>query len=188
MTTRGEETRANIASAALELLREKGSAGLTMRGVASATGLSLSNVQYHFKTRAALLDGLTTHHLRRCSDAFEQAVRDAGAVSLRTILAASLCDERVLATGPAFRELFALARAEPNVHAQLTAYYAASLERFADFLGTISEASHDTRLEVATVLMTSIEGAYLLIDATPVTSPTLAKTLEAVAICMLAPD
>ena len=188
MTTRGEETRANIATAALELLRAKGSAGLTMRGVAAATGLSLSNVQYHFKNRAALLDGLTTHHLQRCSDALEHALRDAGRVSLRSILVASLCDERVLATGPAFRELFALARSEPKVHAQLTTYYATSLERLTEFLGTISDATRSTRIEVATVLMTSIEGAYLLADATPVSAKALAKRLEAVAIRMLAPD
>lgn len=185
MTTRGEETRANIATAALGLLRAKGSAGLTMRGVATATGLSLSNVQYHFKTRAALLDGVTEHHLRACSQALEHAVRDAGEVSLRTILLASLCDARVLATGPAFRELFALARTEPKVHAQLTRYYAASLERFTAFLSTISTASEATRTEVATILMTSIEGAYLLLDATPVTARALAERLEEVASRML---
>jgi AcrR family transcriptional regulator len=187
MTSRGEETRANIANAALELLREKGSAGLTMRGVATATGLSLSNVQYHFKNRASLLDGITTHHLRRCSDALERAVRDAGGLSLRTILVASLCDERVLATGPAFRELFALARTEPKVEAQLNAYYAASHERFTEFLGTISDAPRTTRIEVATVLMTSIEGAYLLMNATPVGARRLAERLEDVALCMLDP-
>lgn len=185
MTNRGDETRARIAATALTVLREKGSAGLTMRAVANATGLSLSNVQFHFKTRGDLLEGLTQHHLSLCSEALETAVARSRVPTLRAGLIASLCDEAVLATGPAFRELFALSRSEARVKAKLDAYYAASLDQLTDFLGTVSEAPRRRRLEVASLLITSIEGAYLLLDAFPIAPKRFALRLEEMALAML---
>lgn len=182
---RGRRTRARIAGAALEVLRESGSAGLTMRRVASRTGLSLSNVQYHFKSREDLLVGITDHHLALCRDAMERGLERAGAITLRSILRVSLCDDAVRETAPAFRELFALARFEPSVAERVNQHYADGLEALVGLLAEESSASKARRREVATLLATSIEGAYLLSDVTPVSAARLAKRLEETARWLL---
>jgi len=185
---RGRETQARIAAAALDLLREKGSAGLTMRQVAARSGLSLSNVQYYFKSREQLLIGITEHHLTLCHEAMVQGLEEAGEITLRSSIHVSLCNEAVLASAPAFRELFALARNEPGVHERLTAYYMNSHRQFVDFLAAESARPREDLSEIVTLLMTSIEGAYLLTDATPVSNERLAKRLEEVALLMLNPS
>ncbi|MEO0600593.1 MAG: TetR/AcrR family transcriptional regulator [Myxococcota bacterium] len=183
---RGEQTRARIAAAALELLRERGSAGLTMRQVAVRTELALSNVQYHYASREALLVGLTDHHLALCRDALVRGVARAGPVTLRAVLEVSLCDPEAIASASAFRELFALARTEPEVHERLVAYYRKGFSEMIELLGeTWPTASRDALVEVATILLTSLEGAYLLADVTPVAGHRLAERLEAVAVALL---
>lgn len=185
--TRGQTTRARIAATALALLREQGSAGLTMRQVALRSGLSLSNVQYHFKSRRRLLEGITEHHLTLCHGAMEAGLAARGGEpSLRTVLQTSLCDEAVLQAASAFRELFALARTEASVHTLLTDYYASGLKQLTALLAEIAPAQPDARvLEVATILVTSLEGMYLLDDATPVTRARHAERLEEMTLMML---
>jgi len=54
-TTRGEQTRARILESALELFRERGYEGTTMRAVAEAAGVSLGNAYYYFASKEHLL-------------------------------------------------------------------------------------------------------------------------------------
>jgi AcrR family transcriptional regulator len=63
---RGAETRQRIVDAALELFREKGYDGTTMRAVAQAAGVSLGNAYYYFSSKDELVlgfyDQLQTAH------------------------------------------------------------------------------------------------------------------------------
>jgi AcrR family transcriptional regulator len=52
------ETKRRILGAARAILIAEGSGAFSMRKVATTAGLSLSNVQYYFKSRAELLDGI----------------------------------------------------------------------------------------------------------------------------------
>lgn len=183
---RSEQTRARIVAAALELLREQGSAGLTMRRLAGRTGLALSNVQYHYRSREALLAGLTEHHLASCREAMVRGVERAGRLGVRTVIEVSLTDASALESASAFRELFALARTEPEVHRRLIVYYTRALSELVALLDAEWPGRGRERLEeAATVVMTSIEGAYLLVGATPVTGTRLAERLEAVVRALL---
>src|SRR5689334_6008272 len=57
VTARGEETRARIVGAALELFEERGYAGTTMRAVAERAGVSLGNAYYYFGSKEHLVQG-----------------------------------------------------------------------------------------------------------------------------------
>jgi len=185
-TTKGQTTRGRIAAVALELLREKGSAGLTMRQVAVRSGLSLSNVQYHFKSREHLLIGITEHHITLCHGAMTQALTKAGGATLRALLEVSLLDDTVLEIAPSFRELFALARTEEGVHKRLMAYYRETFEQVVALLGTLAPSCpRERRDEIATLLMSALEGMYLLDDATPVSRERMVDQLEAITRWML---
>lgn len=182
---RGQQTRARIAIEALKLLQERGASGLTMRQVALRSGLSLSNVQYHYKSREQLLIGMTEYHLAQCRGALVRGVERAGELTLRSVLRVSLCDVEVWESAPAFRELFALARLEDGVSQRLNDYYAAQLQELAGLLSTLAPVSKARSVEIATLLMTSIEGAYLLRAATPVSMERLADQLEETALTLL---
>lgn len=161
---------------------------MTMRQVAKHAGLSLSNVQYHFKSPEDLLVGVTEHHLAECSAAMQTALGPAETPTLRSVLRASLCDEGVRSAAPAFRELFAKAQTEPAVRQKLNEYYQRMFETSVERLrGTLPKGRRSRKRveEVVTVLMTSIEGAYLLEDVTPVAAKRLATVLEQVATTML---
>lgn len=175
------ETRARIAAAALQLLREKGASGLSMRQVAARTGLSLSNVQYHYGSRERLLVGITEHHLALCQAAMTEALGPPEEVTLRRVLEASLLDPGVVEVAPPFRELFALALGEPRVHALLMAYYSGTHAQLTALLqGMGSDPARAA--QVAGALMAAIEGAYLLQEATGVSSEAMVDRLERMAL------
>jgi len=58
----------HILSCAMNILKESGAQGLTMRRVADSAGMRLSNVQYYFKTKelllGALLDGFLVDYAK----------------------------------------------------------------------------------------------------------------------------
>ncbi len=56
-TTRGEETRARILQAALDLFRERGYDETTMRAVAERADVSLGNAYYYYASKEHLLQG-----------------------------------------------------------------------------------------------------------------------------------
>ena len=160
-----------------------------MRQVASRTGLSLSNVQYHYKSRERLLVGITEHHLALCHDAMEAAVGDPANVTIRGVIEASLLDARVAEVTPPFRELFALALGEPRVHELLMAHYRAAHTQLTQLLSL--HAPHRSPSEVAeaaSVLMAAIEGAYLIREATGVSAEAMVHRLEATTYAMLGLD
>lgn len=172
-------TRARIAAAALDLLREKGASGLSMRQVAARTGLALSNVQYHYSSREQLLVGLTEHHLALCQGTMDRALARAGRVDLRSVLQVSLLDDEVRQTAAPFRELFALALAEPLVHELLMAHYRRAHAEFTELLGSIAPSRALSEVsEAAGLVMASIEGAYLLHEATGISLEATVDRLE----------
>lgn len=180
------ETRARIAAAALQLLREKGASGLSMRQVAARSGLSLSNVQYHYSSRERLLVGITEHHLELCHAALEVALGRHEEITLRAVLQASLLDEGVAEVTPPFRELFALALGEPRVHELLMDHYTVSHSQLTQLLAQMAPGRADTDVrEVAGVLMAAIEGAPLLQEATGLTAEAMVDRLEATAFLLL---
>ena len=57
LTPKAEQTRTQILGAALDLFRESGYDGTTMRAVAKAAGVSLGNAYYYFASKEHLVQG-----------------------------------------------------------------------------------------------------------------------------------
>ncbi|MGL6261923.1 TetR/AcrR family transcriptional regulator [Vibrio sp. WXL103] len=55
-----------ILDVAIELLKQEGDFALTMRRVALQTDMSLSNVQYYFKTKDELLTSMADRYFQQC--------------------------------------------------------------------------------------------------------------------------
>jgi AcrR family transcriptional regulator len=69
-TDKGQQTRASILEAALEMLREQGYEQTTMRAIADRAGVALGNAYYYFHSKEHLIQAFygRTHeeHLRNC--------------------------------------------------------------------------------------------------------------------------
>src|SRR5262245_27323957 len=78
-TTKGDQTRALILETALELFRERGFEGTTMRAVGEAAGVSLGNAYYYFPSKEHLVQAFyrRTHleHLKACSPLLDRETR-----------------------------------------------------------------------------------------------------------------
>ncbi len=186
MGERGAATRRKIADAALQVLREEGARGLTMRQVAVRAGLALSNLQYHYPSREALLAGLVDCHLAACDEAMQRGLQEGVGDPLLETLRVSLCDSEVLASARVFRELFALAEQDLGVRQRLHAHFRVMLEDAVNGMAALGTGlPRESLTEVATVLLTSIEGYYLLSEVTPVSGERLAVVLADLAVSML---
>ncbi|MEM6891440.1 MAG: TetR/AcrR family transcriptional regulator, partial [Pseudomonadota bacterium] len=65
-----------ILDCALDLLKETGDAGLTMRKLADRSGMRLSNVQYYFKSREDVLKAMATRYFAECTAQIRQLTKD----------------------------------------------------------------------------------------------------------------
>lgn len=61
-----EQLRAQLLAVALDLLVDEGFHALTLDGVARRAGVSKGGLQYHFRSKAALLEGLYLHLTDEC--------------------------------------------------------------------------------------------------------------------------
>jgi AcrR family transcriptional regulator len=61
----------HLLNCAMNILKESGDQGLTMRKVAEAAGMRLSNVQYYFKTKELLLGALLEGFLLAYAESME---------------------------------------------------------------------------------------------------------------------
>jgi AcrR family transcriptional regulator len=71
---KSERTREQIVAAALELFREQGYQGTTMRAVAARAGVSVGNAYYYFGSKEELIQGFYDHlvaeHTAACAAVF----------------------------------------------------------------------------------------------------------------------
>lgn len=179
MTSKSEQTKAEILQAALEVLRTNGAEGLSMRGVAAACGRKLNNVQYYYKDKSILLHSLANYHFGLCKsfvDDFrpssasltdKQQLHEAILYSLH--YAASLSDSCLV-----FRELWAISSRNELVHANLTEYYTQAFELLVEFW---SDYPLDNRKKAAAILVPYIDGYSLQSQALPFNEREMAELL-----------
>lgn len=74
-TTKGEEQRQRIISAALHLFAERGYAGTSVQRIADEVGISKQLVLYHFQTKDGLKDGVLASLMVKWVPIFEDIVR-----------------------------------------------------------------------------------------------------------------
>lgn len=108
------ETKRRILKAARDVLIAEGSGAFSMRKVAAAAGLSLSNVQYYFKDRAELLDGILEGFVEgyRAYLSGLGELRGGGLLALRGFIREILREESDNEEILFFRSLFSFAESE----------------------------------------------------------------------------
>ncbi len=154
-------TKTRILQAARTVLIQQGSGGFSMRKVAAEAAIALGNVQYHYKTKTDLLNGLLTWYLDEYRESLLQTINDAasGKEGLRTFIRVVLskeedCDETKLSLA-----IVSCAEEESLIN-KLDAFYGDFYALLADFLGRIAEKPIDSIgiKKGASVLLTVING------------------------------
>jgi len=165
----GERLRTEILDAASRLLSELDDEdGLTIRGVARATGIAPASIYSHFADRAALLDGLLAHEIQRLRERIERAGAGDGvdpADRVRDQLRA-YCDFAAAHPGHyriLFRRPSQAPPSAPSPVAEILTLFQSSLER-AEAAGRRLRLPAD---RAAVVLFTAAHGRMALYQANP---------------------
>lgn len=170
--------RDKILACALKIIMEKGDSGLTMRKLAACAGMSLSNVQYYFASKDMVLKAMVAVYAETCTRDLEALTRSITADTpegrARNLILHGLeHGEHITEMCRIFRELWAIATRNRDVHRDLMGYYDNFSTLIADFiLG--ADASPVVRDRVRSLLLPYIEGYSI-------TGPSLPLGKEAVA-------
>lgn len=154
-----------ILTEACALLAREGCGAFTLRAVARASGLTLGALQYHYRTRAALLQALTDFLARAYHDGFAAFRADTrrGPHDLHALLDYLAVESTTvdLQVHRLFPQLWAMALVEPPVQQLLDGIYTPYLDFIEEALQAHGVAA--PRAE-ALLLLSALEGLTLFVD------------------------
>lgn len=158
LTGKGHERRLQILDAATLQLTEEGYARFSIRQVAERLGLRLSNVQYYFPTRDALLAALLARVLADASaDLRREPVQLDLAALVRFVLAGQTPEACLL-----FLELWALAARDAGARQAMDDFYVAYRKEVARAIATVMpNLGVAERTRRAALIMALLEGVSL---------------------------
>ncbi len=163
------DTKQRIAAATLQLLRKTGMDGLTMRQVAQTAGISLGNLQYHFKSKHLLL-AYTAEHYFGVHDVAATALMEPGLdrgepEAVRTFVRGLLQDaEQISDACLIFREMWAVSTRDGAVEQQVDDYYARMSEALTELWRPCGE---DRARRATSLLLPYIDGYSISHKALP---------------------
>lgn len=171
---------------ALDLLKDTGDAGLTMRKLAERSGMRLSNVQYYFKSRDDILKAMVTRYFGECTEAITRLTQDNPAPTQRE--RTRLLIQTGLSHGDElsdmcriFRELWAVSSRNASVRDHMADYYRNFAGLIADFiLGETSDPIGRDRL--GSLLLPFFEGYSVTASSVPMETDQVADMLVDIAM------
>jgi AcrR family transcriptional regulator len=119
------------------ILKDEGSSGLTMRKVATNSGITLSNLQYHFADRTKLLQATVEHFFQVCEEtileelkAIEPKDQDSTDRFLKKLVGLLIIEDIDHYFNGIFREIWALSLRNKELEDSLLHFY----KNFANWL------------------------------------------------------
>jgi AcrR family transcriptional regulator len=171
---------------ALDLLKETGDAGLTMRRVAERAGMRLSNVQYYFKSRDDVLKAMVTRYFEECTEEIRRLTQENAAHSQRErahllILTGLRHGDELSDMCRIFRELWAISSRNLTVRDHMADYYRTFSALIVDFvLGRAADPVVRDRLR--SLLLPFFEGYSVTASSVPLSTEQVADMLTDMAM------
>ena len=169
----------HIFECALEIIKKEGVGSLTMRKLSTIAGMSLSNLQYYFKNKDALLDMVTHDYVIECVDqlntyqkvdgSLEQEVKSFIVFFLEHLSVKS--DMCVV-----FRELWALSSRDKKIEDYLKSYYENLGERVGKLIQSFDTEEKNIQ-QALSVLIPFFEGYSLTHNALPLDKKGMANLM-----------
>lgn len=162
---KGQRRVEEILDAAVRVLIEEGYGLFTMRRIAEAADIRLSNLQYYFKTKEDLLNALLKRTVDDYNAALSHVTRNrAGSpkAQFQRMIEYLLKDQDEKASCLIFWELWALAGRDPSIAGIMNSYYDVYLDKMAGAIRSVSPQMPKRRAQRhAGVIVALIEGASL---------------------------
>lgn len=176
-----QDKKTHIIESALEVLKEVGLEGLTMRRVAAHMGMSLGNLQYHFKDKPALSSGIARYYFGACIDLLGAYESPAGMekpeAQLHGLILFYLDHvDHISDMCRVFREFWSLSTRDAALRQQLTNYYTIMGEKLAEKLQPVFPTPESAKPAV-TLLLPYFEGFSITFDAVPMKKAAVAQML-----------
>ncbi|MEM1090858.1 MAG: TetR/AcrR family transcriptional regulator [Pseudomonadota bacterium] len=160
-----------ILDCALQIIKEQGDAGLTMRKLAESSGMRLSNVQYYFKAKDDVLTAMVASYFKQCEEELSKVTEGGSELNQRDRIHRLLTE--VLHHGTelsdmcrVFRELWAIATRNEAVRVEMERYY----QNLCSLLGQAvlgSDSSKEQEQHVVSLLLPYIEGYSITASSLP---------------------
>ena len=180
-----------ILDAATSILIEDGYAQLSTRKIAARAGVRPGHLQYYFRTKQDVVQGLLERYLERATNAAATRAAATSGSTLDAALDGILADQRDGEHSRFFWELWALAAHDPAVAAAMQSYYRSYWRTIVGTLLATEPALGRPRAERRAALMVALlEGLTLFrsrTDTRDLPLPFLERELRSV-VRMLATD
>jgi len=175
----------HILNCAMDILKESGDQGLSMRKVAEAAGIRLSNVQYYFKTKELLLAALLEGFLWEYAESMRTlALPDhcSAEKKLSYLMLHILNDIEKSDCAVVFKEIWAIAERNSAVKTAVDEYYERFHAMLFEELNNIAPADcKETTLNNAVaILLPFIEGYCITSSNLKVSADKLSEQLALV--------
>ena len=144
-----------IIDSTLEILRDYGEQGLSMRKVAAKAGMSLGNLQYYFKNKDELLAGVLDEYFLRCGDHYNAALSEhcpEGRDEMLRFLATYGMEYAESEIGKVFRELWGIATRNDRIQRRLHEYYHVYADEVAKALAPFARTAEATDRAVSLLI------------------------------------
>lgn len=177
-----------ILDVAIEILRTEGDFGVTMRKVASTADMSLSNVQYYFKTKDDLLKAMADRYFQQCLDDLKAQPVIKNSNDLKPLIAMLL--SHVYETSDMcriFREYWAISTRNESIESYLRSYYSSMVEITKGKLHPLAE-SDEKLSQAVSILIPFVEGYSVTAKSLPSELETVVELLEEITLASLSSD
>lgn len=168
------DRRTRILDVTEALIGNVGNAGLTMRRIAATAEISLGNLQYHFRTREALLLALLIRFLEPFEDRFAQVPDPQGEgleETLKQLFLEALTAPNFDPCSTIFKEIWAASSHSPDMQAALTGYYLRLAEFYRNVLAALADpGTPSVKIDRATAAMLPLLEGFC-VTKTAVDSP-----------------
>lgn len=159
---RGQDGFEHILRSALALLVNHGSAALTLRRIATESGMNVGNLNYYFRSKEELIRELLNAVISSYEESFDEIVHEAGATAearLENLVMLILEDITTKKTTRFFPELWAMANHDPFVYDRMNELYDRARVSLNELIGEINPAlPEDERKILALFISASMEG------------------------------
>ncbi len=187
MTKKSSKTE-KILDIAIDLLKSEGDYGVTMRKVSSLAGMSLSNVQYYFKSKDELLKAMADRYFHQCLEGLRQQPVLNHKEDLKPFITRLLVHgHEVSDMCRIFREYWAISTRNEVIQSYLQDYYCSIIEVMQQKLMPLAKNSHSLSLATS-ILIPFMEGYSVTAKSLPIEPELMATTLEKTILAKLCGD
>ena len=178
-----------IIQCALEIIRDKGDQGLSMRGVSSKADMSLSNLQHYFKNKDELLKGMVDYYYGTCGQILYMKLKESRELPLGARI------DNLISFGldhggelteicRIFREFWAIATRNEAVKQHMEDYYSAYARTLDEYFGQ-NVLDPEKCQNIVSLLLPYFEGYSITANSLPVSREGAHKMLRSLVISLI---